>query len=118
MKPKSSSGYDCISNLLLEKLVNVLKVPLAYIFNLSLEMGVFPDLMKIVKVLPLFKTGDSTTPNNYRPISLLPVISKVLEKIVYNKSVDYLESNQGTYSKQFGLQEKALNWRSGNDINC
>ena len=104
LKSKRSSGYDDISNVLLKDLVDVLKVPLCIVFNKSLLSGHFPDLMKITKVIPLHKGGQRNVPDNYRPISLLPVISKVLERIVYNFLVNHLESNNIVYSCQFGLR--------------
>ena len=55
------------------------------LFNRSLEEGVFPDLMKLAKIIPLHKGGEKNECDNYRPTSLLPVISKVLEKLVYRK---------------------------------
>ena len=93
LKPKTSSGLDGISNWLLKKIVNVLKGPLCVIFNKSLSSGVFPDLMKVAKVIPLHKTGETNVLDNYRPISLLPVISKVLERIVYKCTVSHLDEN-------------------------
>ena len=98
LKPKRSSGYDDISNALLQQIINVIKTLLCMIFNKSLLNGEFPDLMKIAKVVPLHKGGASNLPDNYRPISLLPVISKVLECIVYNFMIEHLESNGILYT--------------------
>ena len=84
LKSKSSSGHDCISNVLLKQLISVLQMPLCVVFNVSLITGEFPEQMKIAKVLLLHKGGAKTSSDNYRPISLLPVISKVLEWIVFN----------------------------------
>ena len=80
LKPKKSCGIDDFSNVLLKRLVNVIKSPLCTVINKSLLSGVFPDAMKIAKVIPLFKGGDIVVPDNYRPISLLPVLPKILEK--------------------------------------
>ena len=70
---------------------------LTYIFNLSLEIGRFPDALKVAKVTPLYKKGSKDDPGNYRPISVLPVIAKVLEKLVNGRLMDYLESNNILY---------------------
>ena len=57
--------------------------PLAYVTNLSLSQGIFPDELKKAKIIPLYKANDPMLFNNYRPISLLPLFSKVLERIIY-----------------------------------
>ena len=77
---KFSSGYDNISNILVKRLEYLITVPLTIIFNKSLGEGVFPDSMKLAEVMPLFKGGNKYTLTNYRPISLLPLFSKLLEK--------------------------------------
>ena len=59
--------------------------PLKHLFDLSKENGIFPEKMKIAKVIPLFKNGDLENITNYRPISVLPCFSKVLECIMYNQ---------------------------------
>ena len=91
MKSKFSSGIDGITNDFLKKTVNCLKVPLCIIFNKSLNTGLFPSEMKIAKVCALYKAGDSRVKDNYRPISLLPVFSKILERYVYVQLVSHTE---------------------------
>ena len=80
---KKSSGYDEINNIMLKELNDVISTPLADIFNSSLNTGVFPDLMKLGEIVPLHKGSSRDEVENYRPISLLLTISKVLEKIIY-----------------------------------
>ena len=70
IKPKSSSGIDDISNRLLKDIIAVIKVPLTIVINKSLMEGVFPDLMKIAKIIPLHKGGEQNLPDNYRLIFL------------------------------------------------
>ena len=65
--------------------------PLKHIFNNSLQKGVFPDSMKIARVIPIFKTGDAQTFSNYRPVSILPQFSKILEKIFHNRLMFFFE---------------------------
>ena len=77
---KNSCGYDNISNVLLKKIGPLILEPLQFIFNMSLSTGQYPDQMKLADVIPLFKGGNQYLLNNYRPISLLPTISKLLEK--------------------------------------
>ena len=78
LKSKNSSGKDEISNKLLKSIKDAIAKPLTIIINQSLKTGVFPDALKIAKVKPLYKKGDNFCLNNYRPISLLPTISKIL----------------------------------------
>ena len=79
-----------ISNRLLKQIIHSISRPLAHIFNQSLLLGIFPDFYKLVKVIPIFKSGDKCDPNNYRPTSLLSAFSKILEKIVYNRMLNFI----------------------------
>ena len=83
LKRKNSSGYDNISNCLLKDLQSCLIQPLTIIFNKSMTEGLFPTRMKSADVIPLYKSKDKTNKNNYRPISLLITLSKLLEKVIY-----------------------------------
>jgi hypothetical protein len=80
--------------------------PLAHIFNLSLGTGIFPHKLKQCRVVPIFKAGSNTECDNYRPISLLSSISKILEKIVAEKLVSHLTSNDLLYIHQYGFLPK------------
>ena len=66
--------------------------------------GVFPDKLKFAKVIPLYKKGDSSITDNYRLISLLPTLSKVLEKIVYNQLFAYFSDKERFYPSQYGFR--------------
>ena len=83
-KSKKSTGHDGItcSTKLLKQIIRNNASPLEHIFNLSLSTGCCPDLLKLAKVIPVYKKDDPTQVTNYRPISLLPCISKILEKLV------------------------------------
>jgi hypothetical protein len=78
-------------------------LPLAHIFNLSLNSGKFPSSLKQCRVIPIFKNGDSEECDNYRPTSLLSSISKVLEKIVAEKLIHHLTANDLLYQHQYGF---------------
>ena len=78
LKNKNSSGVDEISNKLLKAIETELSKPLTIIVNQCLPTGIFPRLLKIAKVKPLFKRGDVSQLNNYRPISLLPFLKELL----------------------------------------
>ena len=102
---KNSHGYDKISNKLLKKLRPVVLTPLVIIFNRSMEEGVFPDAMKIADTVPLHKAKCSEDCNNYRPISLLLTISKVLEKTIYSRTVTFFDKNKLFYNSQYGFRK-------------
>ena len=84
---KNSSGYDNISNILLKKLKHSILKPLNIIFNKSITSGIFPEKMKLADVFPLHKGKERFLPTNYRPISLLLTISKVLEKLINTQNL-------------------------------
>ena len=106
LKSKKSSGYDGINTKLLKQIILNIVSPLEYIFNLSLFTGCCPDLLKIAKVIPIYKKDDSSLVTIYRPISLLPCISKILEKIVYKRLNSFLTSNNILNPSQFGFRKK------------
>ena len=95
-----------IPNCILKEFNKHFSIPLSEIFNVSLESGVFPKKMKIVQVIPIFKEDDSQDCNNYWPISLLPNISKLFEKLIKNRLSKFLEDNKCLFSRQFGFRNK------------
>ena len=101
---KSSSGHDRISNLLLKKMIKSLSYPLSIIFNQSIENGCFPDAMKIAEIIPLYKGKDYDQVENYRPVSLLMTMSKVLEKIIYIRLYKFLTKYKIFYDRQYGFR--------------
>ena len=103
---KKATGFDNFPPGLLKDAASVIANPLTFIINLSLRSGTVPADWKEAKVLPLFKSGSSAEIDNYRPISLLPILSKILEKLVYNQLVSYLESNNLLSDHQFGFRSK------------
>jgi potassium voltage-gated channel Eag-related subfamily H protein 8 len=81
-KGKYSAGTDRIPDLVVKKCIEVVKMPLAHIYNAFPEAGIFPERFKIAKVKPLHKKGDMGNMGNYRPISISCAFSKVLEKLM------------------------------------
>jgi hypothetical protein len=102
---KNSSGHDDLSIIILKHITDYICEPLSLIINQSLTTGIFPDKLKLAKVLPIFKKGDSSIFTNFRPISLLPIISKIFEKIAYRQFFRYLVSNNLLYNSQHGFRK-------------
>ena len=101
---KNSTGLDGISPKVLKLFPNSLILCLVHIFNLSLSQGKFISTFKKAKVIPIHKKNKKNDMNNYRPISLLPVISKVLEKLMHTRLYSFLNSKNTFYANQFGFR--------------
>lgn len=106
LKEKSSPGIDGITNSVIKPLACFLVDVLAFIFNLSVETGTFPLYLKKAVVIPLFKKGDKSCINNYRPISLLSVFSKIFEKIMKKRILGFLNVNNLLSGSQYGFRKK------------
>ena len=89
-----SSAIDLLSSRILKDAFVVLTLQLVYLFNLSLGTRIFPPKWKQATVIPLFKRGSKADVGNYRPISLLPLPRKILEKVVRNRISVFLEANK------------------------
>ena len=105
IKTKHSSGDDDISSFIVKHIQQFICSPLATIFNKSFEEGVFPDDFKISRVVPIYKSKEAHNFNNYRPISLLPVFSKILEKLVHKRLYSYLSKQNILYDGQYGFRK-------------
>ena len=103
---KSSSGHDGVSNILLKKLGKSLSYPLGIIFNQSIAPGCFPDMMKVAEIIPLYKGQEEDHMVNYRPVSLLITILKVLEKIIYSRLYKFLTKHNILYDSQYGFKSR------------
>ena len=106
LKIKSSSGIDKLSNKLLKLIANQIAGPLTLIINQSFYNGNFPDMLKIAKVTPIYKKGDSNIFDNYRPISVLPSVSKVIERIMHNQIHKYFTNLELYYKSQYGFRSQ------------
>ena len=106
IKAKSSQGHDGISSKLIKESIHHIATPFTHIVNQSLYTGVVPINMKLAKVIPIFKSGDKHIFNNYRPISILPAFSKILEKILANKLFKFMEQHKLFYEHQYGFRSK------------
>ena len=106
LQNKTSYGHDRISNILLKRLVTCISFPLCSIFNQSIAEGKFPSEMKYAEVIPLYKGKEFDKVVNYRPVSLLIKISKVLEKAIYVRVYQFLEQHKVLYNSQYGFRSK------------
>ena len=97
--------YDQVPLKIFKVISSSLIKPLTHVINLSLSTGEVPSCCKVARVTPIFKSGDKDDPSNYRPISILPIISKCLEYFVSIQLKDYIESNDILCSQQYGFRE-------------
>ena len=100
-----TSGFDLINNKIIKQTSFIVAPYLERLFNMCLNSGVFPDIFKIAKVTPLHKGGDKQDPNAYRPISLLPCIGKLFEKILSSRLIDFFEKYDLFSEHQFGFRK-------------
>ena len=106
LKRNKSTGLDGLTPSLLKDSAKSLAQPLTFIINLSLTSGIVPSIWKSAKITPIHKSGATNVPDNYRPISILPALSKIMEKVVYTQLIDHLENSNALNSSQFGFRSK------------
>ena len=104
LQVNQATALDGISARLLKEVGPVIVCSLTLIINLSIRSGYFPDKWRISKVLPVYKEDIKSDPNNYRPISILPIVSKIIEKVIFNKLYEYLISNNLLADSQHGFR--------------
>ena len=104
MPNKTSAGFDLINSSLIKQVVHAISLPLTFVINSSISTGVVPDDMKIARVTPIFKAGDPTIVNNYRPISVLTSFSKIIERVVYIRTVQFLDKYKTLSNNQYGFR--------------
>ena len=100
----SSAGWDNFRPEIVKSVSHVINEPLTYIINLSFEQGIIPNELKLANVVPIHKTGDVSKFCNYRPISVLPVFSKILEKLMYSRLYAFLTKYDILNNSQFGFR--------------
>ncbi|CAH2094915.1 unnamed protein product [Euphydryas editha] len=100
---KKSADLWGLSVKVVSSIIDVVAPHLATIFNGCIEKGVFPDLMKHSKVIPIFKSGSTLDPNNFRPVSVLPTFSKIFEKIILGQMLSHFNAHNLLHKKQFGF---------------
>ena len=105
LKPKLSSGVDNIPMKIIKHIPDTIVELLAWIFNMSIEQGQYPTRFKTAKVTPIFKKGNRKFANNYRPISLLPGFSKILERIIHRLESNFLMKHDVFYGLQLASEK-------------
>ena len=108
MPNKKSTGYDETSTETIKILSAVISPTLSLIINKCILNGTVPDEMKVSKIKPLFKKGDVTLLNNYRPISLLPCVSKIFERVLFNQLYEYFDRNDLLTQHQYGFRKNHI----------
>ena len=106
MSENVATGLDGISSKILRLSKNVIASTVTNIINKSFATGIVPDAWKEARVTPIFKAGDMTCISNYRPISVLPVISKIIERAVHEHLYSYLQKNNLLCTNQSGFRPK------------
>ena len=107
IKSKSSTGFDNISTQLMKNSMESIALPMAEMFNYMIRSSIFPDDLKFAKVIPLYKSGDSSLFTNYRHISLLPAFSKVFERLIYNRLHNSLDKYNILFTSQYGFRKQS-----------
>ena len=105
LKNGKAPGPDKIPIMLLKDATDLISQTLTMIFNSSLRKGVFPEIWKVAKVTPIFKSGSRSEANNYRPISLVSVFSRVLERIVHRQTYEYFKGTNALTMIQSAFQK-------------
>lgn len=106
LKSGNSTDKFGFSVKLIKCIGNLIYVPLTRLFNACIQQGMFPDALKVARVVPIYKKGPIDDPGNYRPISLLPIVAKVFERILKNQIESYFEENGLFNASQFGFRKQ------------
>ena len=101
---KNSCGFDGLSTIILKSIKGIIIKRLTLIINQILDTGVFPGNLKIAKIIHIFKKDDRTVFNNYRPISLLPIMSKVVEKVIADQMNEFFVKHRLLFDHQYGFR--------------
>ena len=105
LDPNKASGADEVSVKLLQIIKSIISPLLSSLINDCFKTGTYPDCQKIAKVIPIFKGGSKTKPGNYRPISLLSIINKIIEKTIHSRLTSYLDKYNLITDNQFGFRK-------------
>ena len=102
---KNSTGHDNIPAIILKWIINLIAPILVEIFNRCINQGIYPEILKIGKITPLFKNGDKAIDDNYRPITVLTQINKLFEKLIHKRMMTFTNENNLLTNCQFGFRK-------------
>jgi len=105
LKDKLTAGYDDTPESLVKQCIQLIKGPLTHLYNVSLRSEVFPDECKLAKVKPLYKKGDRYDIQNYRPVSIISVFAKLLERLMFNRLTPFLHNIKILTDAQNGFRK-------------
>ena len=105
LNPNKSPGHDGVSVKIIQSVTNEISEPLSHIFNLTFINGNIPDNLKKALITPVFKMNENNEFKNYRPISALTCFSKLLEKLMYERLIKFIEKNKILTPHQYGFRE-------------
>ena len=101
---KTSTGFDLISSSLIKSVIREVSSPLTFITNFSMLTGYVPDKMKIARITPIFKSGNPNLASNYRPISVLTTFSKIIERVIYKRTIEFFDKYSILSDCQYGFR--------------
>ena len=102
-----SADLNCVPVFIFKSLKNLISPTISKLFNQSLLTGIFPDCLKVAKIIPIFKSGDTKSVTNYRPISMLPFLSKIFERLMFIRLNSFLNMNDTLCDEQFGFRKSS-----------
>ena len=106
LKSGKAVWYDNIPSYFLKLIADIISTKLSYFFNASLELGVFPASLKIARVVPIYKSGETNIMSNYRPISVLPCIAMLFEHLLHKRLTSFIDNHKIIDKSQFGFQHR------------
>ena len=104
MKNDTSPGVDDVDIKVIKYVICLICEPISLIFYNCISTGIFPSKMKIARVTPIQKNGSRLDINNYRPTSVLPIFSKILEKCIFKRLIDFIDKHKLLIKNQFGFR--------------
>jgi len=106
LKNKNSSGYDEITTKIIKISKTFIISPIINICNKMLARDIYPERLTFSLIKPIYKSGDKSSPSNYRPISILPAFSKIFEKVIYKRLFDHFNNNAILNEHQYGFRSE------------